>query len=245
MITNVQGQPEHIVDGEYPIWIESKSLIGFHSHSNTTYNVYDIEKKDTARTYNISHLHMFLHGRFSAYLNKFLFNFNHDVTYYGVHSSIALMDLDGNIETISLDYPIKNPVCSGVDDWIYFLSFIDETGDVSRMKSDGSEIEHFTASSEFIYSNFSVSYDGKYITVPKWNENFHSIAIIDTHTKQERLIDLTYLNLVGYTSFSKDNKYIYFTGGDRRDLYRINFDGSNLIQYTDNSSEFYYRPLSW
>jgi hypothetical protein len=239
-ITNNQDQPEYIFNGAYPIWLDSKSQIGFHSPFNNDYYVYDIDKDDTVRTYDITKHGGFSNGRFSEYLNKFLFSFELDG-----QPSIILMDLSGNIETISLDYPIKNPVCSGVDDWIYFLNFIDGTGDVSRMKSDGSEIEHFTSSADFIYSNFSVSHDGNFIAVPKWNESYHSIAIIDTRTKQERSIDLTNLNLVGYTSFSKDNKYIYFTGGDNRDLYRINFDGSNLQQYTDSSSEYYYRPLSW
>ena len=80
--------------------------------------------------------------------------------------------------------------------------------------------------------------------MPKWKDDFHYIAIIDTKTKDERLIDLSHLNVVGYTSLSKDNKYIYFTGGDNRDIHRINFNGSDLQQLTNNS-EYFYRALSW
>lgn len=222
----------------YPIWLESKTKIGFHSKSNLNYYIIDATTKDTVNSFDITGYGTCIAGRYSEALKIFLFDVNH----HGLRS-LGIMDWDGNIEIINLQHPINNPVCSGIDDWIYYLKNVDGTNDVFRIKSNSSSEEQITNSQEYLYSNFSVSYDGNYIAVPKFNSTNHYIAIIDTKTKNETLIDLSYLNLVGYTSFSKDNKYIYFTGDENRNLYRINFDGTGLKQLTDKG--YLYRPLSW
>ena len=239
-IDNEFAAPQYLAEGRYPTWLDSKTIIGYHSPDNYIYYIMDVEQNEILKTYNIRGYGTFTMGRFSEELNKFIFQVN-----LNGHPSLAIMDIMGNIEITTKLHSMNNPVCSGVDDWLYYLNNIDGTRDVSRMKKDGSLDEMITSSQDYLYSNFSVSYDGNYIAVPKWNDSFHSISIIDTRTMQERLIDLTDLNLVGYTSFSKDNKYIYLTGGDDRDIYRINFDGTNLIQITDSAFNYYYRPLSW
>jgi hypothetical protein len=222
----------------YPIWLDSKTKIGFHSKSNLNYYIIDAATKDTLNSFDVTGYGTCIAGRYSEAMEIFLF----DVNLHGLRS-IGIMDWNGNIEIINLQYPINNPVCSGIDDWIYYLKNVDGSNDVYRIKSNGSLEEQITNSQEYLYSNFSISYDGNYIVIPKFNNLEHYIAIIETETKNETLIDLSYLNLVGYTSFSKDNKYIYFTGDENRNLYRINFDGTGLKQLTDKG--YLYRPLSW
>ncbi len=224
--------------GAYPIWLDSKTKIGFHSVSNANYYIIDAENKETLNTFNLSGYGTMIAGRYSEKLEVFIF----DVNNHGLRS-IAIMDWDGNIDIMNNQHPVYNPVCSGVDDWIYYLKNVDGTRDVYRMKPDGSLEEEITNSLEYKYSNFSVSHDVNYIVVPKWNDDNHFIAIIDTDTFNETLIDLTFLKLVGYTSFSKDNKYIYFTGDENRNLYQIKFDGTELKQLTNIG--YLYRPLSW
>ena len=232
-------KPEIIANGGYPFWVDSKSMIGSNSPSNFEFYIINPETGEIVKTYDITGYGTFTFGRYSEVLDIFVFAVNH----HGL-PAIAIMDISGKIEIVKRDYPLYNPACNGVDDWIYYLNQQDGTFDIFRMKPDGSLDEPIAVSSDFRYGNFSVSYDGKYVSAPKLKDNFHLIAIIDTDTKQERLIDLSHLNLVGYPSFSKDNRYIFFTGDEQRNLYMINFDGTGLKKLTSSSLRCY-RPLAW
>jgi len=225
-------------NGCYPIWLDSKTKIGYHSPSNFMYYVIDATTKDTLNSYNITGYGTFISGRYSEHLEVFLFDVNVD----GLRS-IGIMDWNGNITIISREYSVTNPVCSGVDDWIYYRKNVDGIYNIFRMKPDGSSEEQITNNLEYTYGNFSISYDGNTIVAPKFNDDSHYIAKIDTRTKQETLIDLSNLNLVGYTSFSKDNQTIYFTGDNERHLYKINFDGTGLEKLSNTG--YLYRPLFW
>jgi len=227
-----------VANGVYPVWLDSKTKIGFHSPNNFYYYIIDAVTKDTLNSYDLTSYGTFVRGRYSEVLSKFIFDVNH----HGFES-LGIMDSEGSIQIMSLDYPIYNPVSSGTDDWIYYLKNADSTFNVCRMKLNGAVEEQITNSSEYGYGNFSVSFDGEYIVVPKKNSEHHFIVIIDTKNFKETLIDLSSLNLVAYTSLSKDNKFIYFTGDENRNLYKINFDGTGLEQLTDTG--YLYRPLTW
>ncbi len=234
-ITNI----DTFASGGFPIWINSKSKVGFQSASNFFYYILDMETKDTLQIYNISGYGTFTFGRYSEVLDVFAFVVN----YHG-QLSLAIMDAEGNIKIITREYRIGNPTFSGSDDWLYYFQEKDGTFDINRMKIDGSQDEALTNEQDFAYGNFSVSFDGKYVVAPKRTDELKYIAVINTSTKDERLIDMTELNSLGYTTLSKDNKYIYCASGSPSNLYRINFDGTELLQLTDNDV-IYYRPLVW
>lgn len=235
VITNI----DTFITGGYPIWMDSKRKVGFHSSNNLTYYILDTQNKDTLQVYDITGYGTFMFGRYSETLDVFTFAVNH----HG-QPSLAIMDSEGNIDIITREYRLGNPVFSGSDDWLYYFQEQDGTLDINRMKIDGSQDESITDEKEFAYGNFSVSYDGNYIVAPKRTDELKYFAVINTNTKDERLINMTELNSLGYTSLSKDNKYIYFTSGNPSNLYRINFDGTELIQLTDDDVK-YIRPLVW
>ncbi len=232
---------EYIAAGRYPIWLKSKSRIGYISESGYEFIIFDFKTKNVVKNYSLENYGKVAFVRYSPILEKYLF-----VTYVNSLPSIAVMDTSGLINTISQSYAIANPATSGSDDWIYYLNRKNGVYNIYRMKYDGSSDMPITNSEVFTYGNFSVSYDGKYIVAPKQNLDigYHAISIINLTSNEERLIDLSSLNILGYTSFSKDNKYIYFIGGYNREIYQINFDGSHLkkiISFPDGLN----RPLQW
>jgi Tol biopolymer transport system component len=237
--TDNSDQSSVILNGFYPFWMNSKSQIAYHSPDNYHLHIADASTYQIVKTYNISGFGTFYFGRFSIQLNLFLFTVDH----HG-QPAVGLMDQYGNIEIVTREYPIANPVASGIDNWIYYLNKKDGTYDIYRMKSDQSFDESITNSKDAKYSYCSVSYDGKYIVTPKHEGEFHYLAVIETQTKNERTIDLTDLEVIGYPSFSRDNEYIYFTGGRNIDIHRIKFDGSDLKNLTKNNDRLR-RALSW
>ena len=228
-----------IGSGGYPIWLNSKLVLGYHSTDNFYYHIYDIANNQILKSYPISGYGTFTFGRYSEYLDVFAFSVNH----HGL-PALAIMDIEGNIRIIKRTYPLYNPAFSGVDDWMYYLNQADGSFDIFRMKLQNEIEESIAVDTDFRYGNFSVSYDGRYLVAPKLKDNFHLIAVINTDTREERIIDLSYLGLVGHLSFSKDMRYIFFTGGTQRDAFRLNFDGSGLTNLTKGATTSN-RPMAW
>ena len=163
---------------------------------------------------------------------------------------------DFGLEEIRPDfYDKRGPVTCALDDWIYCTSISQSVVHYSiyRMRSDGSDYQEVLKDSTWTLNTFSVSYNGQMLAAPKYNDDESYIILYNLVSKEiVKEFNFTEYGIALYAAFTRDNQYILFVLGPRgssrikRNIYRMNLDGSNLIQLTDfPEGEYCNRPLAW
>lgn len=221
-----------------PVWMNNKKSIALQNGSQI--NVYKFSDFSLEKTINFNASVNGFSLWYSPYSQQFMFT-SGGSNYFG----IGVVDQSGNVNVISKNYDIGNPVMSAADNWMYYLNKEDGTWDIHRMKSDGSNDEPITTQASAFYGNFGVSYDGTLLVAPKIDGAKNYLSIIKTADKSESLIDVTNVGqLIGYTTITKDNQYIYFTATSNRNIFRIKIDGTDLQQLTFSTNTFH-RAMTW
>lgn len=230
--------------GSYSVWDENKQSI-YYLLNHDIYHK-DLNAPDTPGELLHDAQNLLMHMHLSLPLNSLLLT--HKDSYY----NLLRFDLDEEemYDLSSRNIDETDAQTSRFDDWIYYRDISNENYTIKRMKPDGSQDETILADDNFTYSNCSVSFHGNFLVSVKKNSELIYISVYDIEAENERLIDITDLTSAGYPALTKDNKYIVFTspGPDNaaRNIYRINFDGTELMQLTNFESDYLtYRPLIW
>lgn len=233
--------------GQLPVWYDNKSKILYMDKRYSQIKLKALEDTTLVDSIIVTYNENLDFLRYSKSLNCLLFQYTKE---YRIR--IAKIDLNTLIlEDISMPpYDEANPNTSEVDNWIYFSTIRNKTYDIYRMKVDRSQYQPVLQDSNYNYHTFSVSADGKYIASPKYNDEESFIVIYDIDLQKEETIYQSNYGKALYTTFTKDNKYVLFIIGIPynysipREIYRINKDGSNLIQLT-YLNNLIGRPLAW
>lgn len=238
----------------YPVWYNEKSSILYFDHGDYALIIQDLE--DPFAIDSLIHIHKnMIFPRYSKILNSLIFSHRD----YGI-SQIAKLDLKTfavtNIDTSGTEK--VNPVCSLVDDWIYFSEFNGTSYDIYRMKDNGTNRETILTDPNFNYNVFSVSADGTLLVTPKYlqsadNTEYESYLVVYDLKNKSILHEIPFVEkgIALYASLTFDNKYILFVNGypnnfnKSRNIFRINIDGTNLEQITFFENQLAIRPLSW
>lgn len=221
-----------------PVWMNDKKSVALQNGSQI--NIRRFSDFSLEKTINFNASVNGFSLWYSPFSQKFMFTAGGS-TYF----RIGVVDLEGNVNIVSKNYDIGNPVMSAADNWMYYLNKEDGTWDIHRMNSDGSSDEPITSEPSAFYGNFGVSYDGTLLVAPKIDGSKNYLSIINTGNKSESLIDVTSVGqLIGYTTITKDNQYIYFTATTNRNLFRIKIDGTDLKQLTFSTTTFH-RAMAW
>jgi Tol biopolymer transport system component len=238
----------------YPIWFNDKNWILYLNHKN-----YELVFKDLSQPYapdSVVQIHNnILFPHYSRLSQSIVFSHRPDRT-----SQIAKMDLNTFTVTHidSSTYDRINPVCSQVDNWIYFSQYTGLSYDICRMYDDGSNFEPVLCDSVYEYKTFSVSADGELLVTPKYricsndNEYESYIVVFDLTTRSTcHEIPFTGEGIALYASVTRDKKYLLFVNGvpDKylipRNIYKIKIGGSDLTQITFFQDQLAIRPLAW
>jgi hypothetical protein len=185
--------------------------------------------------------------RFDKQLQVFLFSY-HDQD----RTRIAAIDYQAAkvIELTNTGQQESNPVCSKVDDWIYYSSLQNGTWDIYRKKLDGSNVEVVYEDIDFDLVTFNVSADGKFLITPKFKDGKGLVVFYDI--KRHSIIHELELPVQGhplYATLSDDNKAIFFVNGTPydytkpRNIYRMALDRTQLFQLTNYTNHLAIRPL--
>lgn len=253
------SQQKLIEKGErrYPAWYEYPSKIitikrfmdSEHSRYQYDLDLLSLSDDDLlfqtleADVENISFL------KYSQTLNSILYSFSD----YGI-SRIGRINLQSkNITKYNTrQYDERNPVCSEVDDWIYFSTKRDTTFDIYKMKKDGSEYQPVIIDQVFDLTTFSVSTDGELLVASRYNDQYSYLTVYNLDNNEIiQNIDASEFSMALYPSFTKDNKRILFNNGipydysTTRNIHIMNIDGSNYKQLTFFENFLTARPLAW
>ena len=231
----------------YPAWAQEDDFIYYVDFENTAIIKKDIGENPTqdSAVIPIDRNVQFL--RYHAQLNVFLFSY-HD----NDRIRIAAIDCQAAqvIELTGNGHQESNPVCSRVDDWIYYSSLQNGSWDIYRKKIDGSSIEAIYEDAGFNLVTFNVSADGKFLITPKFIDGKGFVVFYDI--KRHSIIHELELPVEGhpmYASLSDDNKAIFFVNGTPydytkpRNIYRMALDGTQLFQLTHYTNHLAVRPL--
>lgn len=187
--------------------------------------------------------------KYSAAMNAVLFSYYN----YGLNR-IGFLDLgtDEIVKFSNRSFDERNPVCSEIDDWIYFSTKRESTFDIYRVRKDGSEYQSVIKDDEFDLTTFSVSADGSLLAAGRNDRTRSYLTVYKINTKEVLLnMDLSHLGQALYPSFTKDNKRILFVNGmpydyeTPRNIHVVNVDGSDYKQLTFYDDLVLARPLTW
>ncbi len=232
----------------YPIWKDLKHKIAYQNLANYSIEIRSLDGEIGPVSECVYYPHNVLFMHFSAMLSSYLFS-----SQDGGMSGIAAMDRDGeNFRKISQSiYPEANPVISQFGQWIYFTRKLNGFHGIYRMDQNGENCREILSCRANL-NTFSVSYDGSLIVSPRYVENEGDIIVVDLESNQIlHEISPSVPGIPLYTSFSSDNRTVYFVNGFQNDyskprnLYRVDIDGSNLEQLTHFTDKIASRPLAW
>ena len=231
----------------YPVWANEDDFIYYVDFENVSIIRKDIGENpvDDSIIISIDRNVQFL--RFDKQLQVFLFSY-HD----GERTRIAAIDYQAAkvIELTDIGQNEANPVCSKVDDWIYYSSLQSDTWDIYRKKLDGSNVEVIFEDTNFNLMTFNVSADGKFLITPKFKDGKGLVVFYDI--KRQSIIHELELPVQGhplYATLSDDNKAIFFVNGTPydytkpRNIYRMALDRTQLFQLTHYTDHLAIRPL--
>ncbi|OQX94867.1 hypothetical protein B6I21_08440 [candidate division KSB1 bacterium 4572_119] len=238
----------------YPIWYHGKNKIIYLDHGNLDLVFKDfLISSDQDCRIHINYNMIF--PRFSRSLNCIVFSHRQ-----GGISQIAEMDLATllvrNIGS-SPNHRI-NPVCSAVDNWIYYSEKKDSSYDIYRIKEDGSDLELMLSDPIYNFNTFSVSADGSLLVSPKYfvsmdQTEYDSYLVVFDIASKSVLYEIPFVGngVALYSSLTYNNEYILFVNGIPnnfaipRNIFRMRIDGKSLKQITFFENQLAVRPLAW
>jgi Tol biopolymer transport system component len=230
---------------DYPIWSQDSTKFIYVDFSNWAIVEEDFITHEVTEICSIDRNMMFL--RYFPIKDMFLFSYK-----IGSESKIGALDYRNNsiIELTDASFDEVNPVCSDVDDWVYFSRSVNGTYDIYRIKIDGSNEELVYDDENYNLSSFSMSSDGKFLITPKYLDGKGFVVFYDVERHQ--IIHELELPIDGhpmYASLSPDNKAIFFVNGtpynysEPRNIYRMALDRTQLYQLTNYSDKLAIRPI--
>jgi Tol biopolymer transport system component len=238
----------------YPLWYNDKQSILYLNHESL-----DLVTQNLENPYALdSLLHVkknMIFPRYSKALDCLVFSHRDN----GV-SQIAQLDLKTlSINNIGVALKDRvNPVCSQIDNWIYYAEHNGTSYDIYRMKNDGLNPEIILADPHFNYNTFSVSANGDLLVTPKYLQStdkteYESYIVVYDLKNRFVLHEIPFAGkgIALYSSFTYDNKYIFFINGypydfsQPRNIFRVDIDGKNMDQITFFENQLAIRPLAW
>ncbi len=241
---------ELIIQGaySYPIWQDTKDKIAYQDLTDCSVEIRSLNDRNSPPLECIPYNQNFLFMRHSILLGSYLFS-----SQIGGGSKIVIMNDEGDsCRTISQsNYFEGNPVTSAFGSRIYFSREVNGFDGIFRMDRNGENVGEILSCRANL-NTFSVSYDGSLIVSPRYVDDEGDIIVFDLESNQ--ILHEIFPSVPGiplYTSFSSDNRTVYFVNGfpndysKPRNLYRVDIDGSNLEQLTHFTDRMVSRPLAW